>query len=137
MSEFAARPVIIDCDPGHDDALALLLAAGDSGVRLLGVTTVAGNQTLDKTTKNARKILAVAGVAGVPVATGRDRPLVGDLTVAGGRRVDRDVHPGRDRCGSPSPHRSHPERASRGGTEVDDFRRLLIAAVRRMSANGG
>jgi purine nucleosidase len=82
MNEFAARPVIIDCDPGHDDALALMLAAGDSRLRLLGVTTVAGNQTLDKTTKNALKILALAGVADVPVAAGCDRPLVGDLTVA-------------------------------------------------------
>jgi purine nucleosidase len=74
--------VIIDCDPGHDDALALLLAAGDSRVRLLGVTTVAGNQTLDKTTSNALKILALAGVADVAVAAGCDRPLVGELTVA-------------------------------------------------------
>ena len=78
----AGQPVIIDCDPGHDDALALLLAAGDPRLRLLGVTTVAGNQTIDKTTRNALKILALAGVAGVPVAAGCDRPLVGDLTVA-------------------------------------------------------
>ena len=77
-----AQPVIIDCDPGHDDALALLLAAGDARVRLLGVTTVAGNQTLDKTTTNAQRILALAGVSGVPVAAGCDRPLVGALTVA-------------------------------------------------------
>ena len=82
MSEFAARSVIIDCDPGHDDALALLLAAGDSRLRLLGVTTVAGNQTLEKTTRNALRILAVVGVADVPVAAGCARPLVGDLTVA-------------------------------------------------------
>ena len=82
MSEIAAHPVIVDCDPGHDDALALLLAAGDSRLRLLGVTTVAGNQTLDKTTRNALKILALAGVADVPVAAGCDRPLVGDLAVA-------------------------------------------------------
>jgi purine nucleosidase len=74
--------VIIDCDPGHDDALALLLAVGDPRLRLLGVTTVAGNQTLDKTTANALKILALAGVADVPVAAGCDRPLVGELTVA-------------------------------------------------------
>ncbi|MBG0565689.1 nucleoside hydrolase [Actinoplanes sp. NEAU-A11] len=74
--------MIVDCDPGHDDALALLLAAGDYRLRLLGVTTVAGNQTLDKTTKNALKILALAGAAGVPVAAGCARPLVGDLTVA-------------------------------------------------------
>ena len=82
MEEPAGQPVIIDCDPGHDDALALLLAAGDARLRLLGVTTVAGNQTLDKTTRNALKILALAGVADVPVAAGCDRPLVGELTVA-------------------------------------------------------
>jgi purine nucleosidase/pyrimidine-specific ribonucleoside hydrolase len=76
------EPVIIDCDPGHDDALALLLAAGDPRLRLLGVTTVAGNQTLDKTTRNALRILALAGAADVPVAAGSDRPLVGELTVA-------------------------------------------------------
>jgi purine nucleosidase/pyrimidine-specific ribonucleoside hydrolase len=82
MGESAAHPVIIDCDPGHDDALALLLAAGDPRLRLLGVTTVAGNQTLDKTTRNALRVLALAGVTGVPVAAGCDRPLTGDLTVA-------------------------------------------------------
>ncbi|MEU4694892.1 nucleoside hydrolase [Actinoplanes sp. NPDC023714] len=75
-------PVILDCDPGHDDALALLLAAGDDRLDLLGVTTVAGNQTLDKTTRNALRILALAGVTDVPVAAGCERPLVGDLEVA-------------------------------------------------------
>ncbi|GAA1893500.1 nucleoside hydrolase [Asanoa iriomotensis] len=82
MREYAAQPVIVDCDPGHDDALALLLAVGDPRLRLLGVTTVAGNQTLDKTTRNALKMLALAGVTDVPVAAGCDRPLVGDLSVA-------------------------------------------------------
>ncbi|MEV6306751.1 nucleoside hydrolase [Actinoplanes sp. NPDC051861] len=82
MRESGGRPVIVDCDPGHDDALALLLAAGDDRVRLLGVTTVAGNQTLEKTTRNALKVLGLAGVAGVPVAAGRDRPLSGELNVA-------------------------------------------------------
>jgi purine nucleosidase len=75
------EPVIVDCDPGHDDALALLLAAGDPRLRLLGVTTVAGNQTLDKTTRNALRILALAGID-VPVAAGCARPLVGELAVA-------------------------------------------------------
>jgi purine nucleosidase/pyrimidine-specific ribonucleoside hydrolase len=75
-------PVILDCDPGHDDALALLLAVGDPRLRLLGVTTVAGNQTLEKTTRNALRMLALAGVDDVPVAAGCDRPLVGALTVA-------------------------------------------------------
>jgi purine nucleosidase/pyrimidine-specific ribonucleoside hydrolase len=75
-------PVIIDCDPGHDDALALLLAVGDPRIDLLGVTTVAGNQTLEKTTLNAQRILALAGAGKIPVAAGAGRPLVGDLVVA-------------------------------------------------------
>ncbi len=68
--------VVLDCDPGHDDALALMLAAGDPRSELLAVTTVAGNQTIDKVTHNARAVLTVAGVAGVPVARGAARPLV-------------------------------------------------------------
>ncbi|MEU0372166.1 nucleoside hydrolase [Streptomyces sp. NPDC006283] len=75
-------PVIIDCDPGHDDALALVLAAGDPAVDLLAITTVAGNQTVDKTTLNARRICTVAGITGVPVAAGCARPLVQPLLVA-------------------------------------------------------
>ncbi|MFD9726065.1 nucleoside hydrolase [Streptomyces sp. NPDC059072] len=79
-------PIIIDCDPGHDDALAIMLAAGDPGVDLLAVTTVAGNQTLEKTTLNARRVFTVAGITGVPIAAGCDRPLVQPLGVAA------DVH---------------------------------------------
>lgn len=68
------RKVIIDCDPGHDDALAILLAGKHLDV--LGITTVAGNQTLDKVTANALKILEFAGLTHIPVARGMDRPLV-------------------------------------------------------------
>ncbi|MFI2371294.1 nucleoside hydrolase [Streptomyces sp. NPDC018833] len=75
-------PVIIDCDPGHDDAVAVMLAAGDPAVDLLAITTVAGNQTLEKTTLNARRVCTVAGITGVPVAAGCARPLVRPLTVA-------------------------------------------------------
>jgi purine nucleosidase len=77
-----AVPVILDCDPGHDDALAILLAAADPRVDLLAITTVAGNQTLDKTTLNARRVATVAGLTGVPIAAGCDRPLSGTLQVA-------------------------------------------------------
>jgi inosine-uridine nucleoside N-ribohydrolase len=69
-------PVLIDCDPGHDDAIALLLALASPEVELLGVTTVAGNQTLDKTTANALRVLELAGRGDVPVAAGAERPLV-------------------------------------------------------------
>jgi inosine-uridine nucleoside N-ribohydrolase len=75
-------PVLIDCDPGQDDALALLLALGSPEVRVLGVTTVAGNQTLDKTTANALRVLELAGREDIPVAAGADGPLAGELVVA-------------------------------------------------------
>ncbi|RDI75114.1 Inosine-uridine nucleoside N-ribohydrolase [Gaiella occulta] len=75
-------PIILDCDPGHDDAIALLLALASPELDLLGVTTVHGNQTLEKTTANALRVLDLAGREDVPVAAGADRPLVRELTVA-------------------------------------------------------
>ena len=78
----SATPVILDCDPGHDDAIALLLALASPELELLGVTTVAGNQTLAKTTANALRVLELAGRGDVPVAAGADRPLVRELHVA-------------------------------------------------------
>ncbi len=77
-----ALPVILDCDPGHDDAIALLLALASPEVDMLGVTTTYGNQTLDKTTGNALRVLELAGRTDVRVASGADRPLVRDLVVA-------------------------------------------------------
>jgi inosine-uridine nucleoside N-ribohydrolase len=77
-----ATPIILDCDPGHDDAIALLLALASPEVELLGVTIVHGNQTLAKTTANALRVLDLVGRADVPVAPGADRPLVRELTVA-------------------------------------------------------
>jgi inosine-uridine nucleoside N-ribohydrolase len=73
--------ILLDCDPGHDDAIALLLALASPEVDLVGVTTVAGNQTLDKTTANALRVLELVG-AEIPVAAGADRPLVRELHVA-------------------------------------------------------
>jgi len=75
-------PILIDCDPGHDDAIALLLALASPEVELLGITTVAGNQTLEKTTTNALKILEFVGRTEVPVAAGAPRPLVREPYVA-------------------------------------------------------
>jgi purine nucleosidase/pyrimidine-specific ribonucleoside hydrolase len=72
----------MDCDPGQDDAIALLLALASPELELLGVTTVAGNQTLDKVTANAIRVLELGGRGEVPVASGADRPLEGDLVVA-------------------------------------------------------
>ncbi|MGH2428391.1 MAG: nucleoside hydrolase [Candidatus Limnocylindria bacterium] len=78
----ATHRVILDCDPGHDDAMAILLAAASPAIELIAITTVAGNQTLDKTTLNARRVCSVAGIENVPIVPGRDRPLVRDQLVA-------------------------------------------------------
>jgi inosine-uridine nucleoside N-ribohydrolase len=75
-------PILLDCDPGHDDAIALLLALASPELELLGVTTVAGNQTLDKTTANALRVLEFVGRGDVPVAAGADRPLLREQYVA-------------------------------------------------------
>jgi pyrimidine-specific ribonucleoside hydrolase len=77
-----STPIVIDCDPGHDDAIAILLALASPEVELRGITTVAGNQTLDKTTRNALKVLELAGRTDVPVAAGADAPLERKLRVA-------------------------------------------------------
>src|SRR3954447_19324591 len=70
------KPVIIDCDPGHDDAMALMLAVASPELELVAVTTVAGNQTLEKVTANAIRVLDVVEVHDVPVAAGADRGLI-------------------------------------------------------------
>jgi inosine-uridine nucleoside N-ribohydrolase len=75
-------PIILDCDPGHDDAIALLLALASPELELLGVTTVSGNQTLDKTTANALRLLEFTGRTEVPVHAGADRPFVRTRDVA-------------------------------------------------------
>jgi inosine-uridine nucleoside N-ribohydrolase len=77
-----SSPIIIDCDPGHDDAIALMLAAASPEVDLLGVTTVAGNQTVEKTTANALRVLDLVGRSDVPVAMGAGHPLVRKRSVA-------------------------------------------------------
>src|SRR3954466_378459 len=75
-------PIILDCDPGHDDAIAILLALASPEVELVGITTVSGNQTLDKTTSNALRVLELAGRGDIPVYAGADGPLVRARDVA-------------------------------------------------------
>jgi len=77
-----AEKIILDCDPGHDDAIAILLAHGNPDIELLGVTTVMGNQTIDKVTRNALAVARVAGITDVPFARGAHRPLVREVEVA-------------------------------------------------------
>lgn len=71
-------PVIIDCDPGHDDAVAILLAVASPEIDLRAVTTCFGNCALEDATRNAIQILDLAGAADIPVAAGAARPLTGD-----------------------------------------------------------
>ena len=68
--------IVLDTDPGHDDAIALLLTLASPELELLGVTTVSGNQTLEKTTTNALKILEFVDRTDIPVHAGCPRPLV-------------------------------------------------------------
>ena len=77
--------IILDCDPGHDDAMALLLAQGSPEIELLAVTTVGGNQTIKKVTNNAARLAALYGIT-APVAAGCARPLLYDRGSAG------DIH---------------------------------------------
>lgn len=68
--------IILDVDPGHDDAIAILLAAGSEAIDLRGITVVAGNQTLPKTLKNALKVCDFAGIKDVPILAGMDGPIL-------------------------------------------------------------
>jgi inosine-uridine nucleoside N-ribohydrolase len=72
----AAAPLLIDCDPGVDDAIAILLALASPELELVALTTVAGNLPLETTTRNALRVLALAGREDIPVAAGAARPLV-------------------------------------------------------------
>ena len=76
------RKILLDCDPGHDDAVAMMLAWGNSSIELLGVTTVGGNQTLDKVTRNALSVATVMGMHDVPIAAGCRLPLVRPVEIA-------------------------------------------------------
>ncbi|MGL5119698.1 MAG: pyrimidine-specific ribonucleoside hydrolase RihA [Plesiomonas shigelloides] len=77
-----ALPIIIDCDPGHDDAIALILALASPKLNVMAVTTSAGNQTPDKTLRNALRILTLLGRHDIPVAGGAPKPLLRELIIA-------------------------------------------------------
>ena len=81
-----AIPCILDCDPGHDDAIAILLAAAHPALALRAITTVGGNAPLDKVTLNARRVCTLAGIRDVPIAAGAEGPAGGTLEPAA------DVH---------------------------------------------
>ena len=77
-----ARKIVLDCDPGHDDAVAIILAAASPAVDLVAITTVAGNQTVDKTTRNACVMSSLLGLTETPVVAGCAGPLVRSLRIA-------------------------------------------------------
>lgn len=78
-----AQRIILDCDPGHDDAIAMILAHGNPAIELLAVTTVHGNQSIENVTRNALAVARIAGITGVPFAAGAHRPLVRKPEYAG------------------------------------------------------
>jgi purine nucleosidase/pyrimidine-specific ribonucleoside hydrolase len=113
--------IILDCDPGHDDAIALLLALASPEVNLLGVTTVSGNQTLEKTTANAIRVLDHVGRTEIPVAAGADRPLVRE------RHVAADVH---GETGLDGPDLPPPSRKPEAAHAIDWIAMTLTASRR-------
>ena len=74
------RNIILDCDPGHDDAVAILLAGNNPVLNLLGISVVAGNQTIEKTARNAYNVARYLGI-NVPIAIGCEFPMVRDRVI--------------------------------------------------------
>jgi inosine-uridine nucleoside N-ribohydrolase len=119
-------PLIIDCDPGHDDAIALLLAVASPELDLAAVTTVRGNQTIEKVTANAIRVLDVAG-SDLPVAAGAHRALVHPAAVAS------DVH---GETGLDGPDLPPPSRAPEPEHAVALMARLLRERPHTLAAIG-
>jgi inosine-uridine nucleoside N-ribohydrolase len=80
------KKIILDVDPGHDDAVAILLAAKSEALDLRGITVVAGNQILAKTVQNTLNICSFAGIKDIPIYAGMDQPLVREQVIA------QDIH---------------------------------------------
>jgi purine nucleosidase len=116
-----ARRIIIDTDPGQDDAVAILLALASPEIEVLGVTAVAGNVPLALTTRNCLKILELAGRTEVPVYAGADRPLERALITA------ENVH---GKSGLDGPDLPEPVTPLAAGHAVD----FLVETLRREPA---
>ena len=115
----AARPIIIDTDPGQDDAIAILMALASSELEVLGITTVAGNVPLPLTTRNALAVCELAGRPDVPVFAGCSRPLLRPLHTA------EEVHGPTGLDGADLPH---PAIAAQPDHAVDWLVDTLLAA---------
>lgn len=82
MAYLQRIPIVLDCDPGHDDAIAILLAAAAPELDLRAITVVAGNGTLPHTLHAACAVCTIGGITSIPIAAGMDRPLVRPLVTA-------------------------------------------------------
>lgn len=111
--------IILDCDPGHDDAIAILLAAHHPEIELLAITTVAGNQSIEKTTLNALKICSFAGMTSVPVVRGMEGPLIVEPEYAA------DIH---GESGLDGAHLPDPGFRAQEGHAVDFLIQTLLAS---------
>lgn len=89
-------PLILDCDPGHDDALAIILAANNPALQLLGITTVSGNGGIAKVTLNARRVATLVNL-NVPIAEGAGKAILGAIEEAS------DIHGESALDGAPLP----------------------------------
>ena len=73
-------PVLVDCDTGIDDAMALLFLLASDGVEIVGITSVFGNNTAAQCAMNSLRVLELAGHTDIPVAIGAEKPIVGEVT---------------------------------------------------------
>lgn len=115
-----ALPIIIDCDPGHDDAIALVLALASPELEVKAITSSAGNQTPDKTLRNVLRMLTLLKRPDIPVAGGAVKPLMRELIIAD------NVH---GESGLDGPALPEPSFAPQSGTAVE-----LMAKTLRESA---
>ncbi|MFD2706327.1 nucleoside hydrolase [Salibacterium lacus] len=113
------KPIIMDCDPGHDDAIAIFLAAGSPEVDIQAITTVSGNARIEHTTKNALIVAEMAGLRNVPVAEGAGEPLVRTAVTAP------HIH---GETGLEGPELPEPEKIVEGQHGVDLTAELLLHA---------
>lgn len=119
-----ATPILYDCDPGHDDAIALVMAHRSPAIDLLGVTTTCGNAELERTTANAIRVLDFLGATDVPVAAGSARPLARPLVLG-----TADGPSGMDG----SPYLPEPKRGPIAQHAVDFLAEKLAAAAEPMT----
>lgn len=89
-----ALPILLDCDPGHDDAIAIVLALASPELDVKAITSSAGNQTPEKTLRNVLRMLTLLNRTDIPVAGGAVKPLMRELIIADNVHGKRSRRPG-------------------------------------------